>query len=139
MWEQAFVKELDRLAQGVQDIRGADIIQFIHATEVPCDIQVTYDRLVFYIRPHKADKYRVRLTVADTISTTPGPRGNQQSWWHLEKVVVRRRARLTINQKNETNASILNSRYRLTYSKPSISNSRHRLTKTIKKRNIFEL
>jgi hypothetical protein len=47
------------------------------------------------------------------------------------KLVVRRRARLTINQNNETNTSISNSRYRLTYSKPSISNRLHRSTKTI--------
>jgi hypothetical protein len=51
------------------------------------------------------------------------------------KSVVRRRARLTINQNNEMNASISNSRYRLTYSNPSILNSRHRSTKTFLKKN----
>jgi hypothetical protein len=45
--------------------------------------------------------------------------------------VVRRRARLTINQDNETNASISSSRYRLTYFNPNISNSRNSSTKTI--------
>jgi hypothetical protein len=48
---------------------------------------------------------------------------------------VRRRARLTINQNNETNTSISNSWYCSTYSKPSISNSQHRSTKMIKKIN----
>jgi hypothetical protein len=47
--------------------------------------------------------------------------------------VVRRLARLTINQDNETNASISNSRYRSTYFNPNISNNRHSSTKTIKK------
>jgi hypothetical protein len=53
------------------------------------------------------------------------------------KSVVQRRARLTINQNNETNAGISSSRYRSTYSKLSISSNRHRSTKTIKKK-LFE-
>jgi hypothetical protein len=56
----------------------------------------------------------------------PGPRGNRQSWHIWTKSVVRRRARLTINQNNDTNGSISNSGYRSTFSKSSISNSRHR-------------
>jgi hypothetical protein len=54
------------------------------------------------------------------------------------KSVARRRARLTINQNNETNVSTLNSRHRSTYSKPSNLNNRHRSTKTIKKNKMFE-
>jgi hypothetical protein len=44
--------------------------------------------------------------------------GSLEGIW--TKSVVRRRARLTLNQSNETNASISNTRYHSTYSKPSI-------------------
>jgi hypothetical protein len=52
--------------------------------------------------------------------------------------VVRRRARLPINQGNETNGSISGSRYRSTYFNPNISNNRHNSTKTIKKNKLCE-
>jgi hypothetical protein len=41
----------------------------------------------------------------------------------LTKLAIRRRARLTINQDNETNASISNSRNSLKYFSPNISNN----------------
>jgi hypothetical protein len=62
-WIQAFIKELDQLAQGKCGVKGTNTIFFIHKSKVPKGRKVTYGRIVVDYRPHKADPNRARLTV----------------------------------------------------------------------------
>ena len=55
--------ELGRLAQGIREVNGNDVIDFIPFKEVPKDRIVTYANMVCDIRPLKTEKFRVRLTV----------------------------------------------------------------------------
>ena len=63
IWGTALSNELGRLAQGVRDIEGNNVLDFIPYKEVPQDRIVTYSNMVCDIRPLKAEKFRVRLTV----------------------------------------------------------------------------
>jgi hypothetical protein len=72
IWERAFGNELGRLAKGVRDIKGTDTILFIHTSEIPKEITITYRRLVCDILPQKAEQHRVRLTVGGDRINYPG-------------------------------------------------------------------
>ena len=63
VWEIAVSNELGRLAQGINNIKGNDVIDFIYKHEVPKNKIVTYARMVCDYRPLKDEKYRLRLTV----------------------------------------------------------------------------
>ena len=63
IWKTALSNELGRLSQGIRDIEGNDVIDFIKYDEVPKNRIVTYANMVCDIRPLKTEKFRVRLTV----------------------------------------------------------------------------
>ena len=63
IWDLAVTKELGRLAQGIFDVIGNDVIDFISKSEVPPNKTVTYANMVCDYRPLKNEKFRVRLTV----------------------------------------------------------------------------
>ena len=63
-WTDAVSNGLDRLAQGINNVKGNDVLGFILKSKVPSDRIVTYDNIVCDYRPHKQEKHRVRLTVS---------------------------------------------------------------------------
>ncbi len=63
IWQQATSNELGRLAQGVKNTKGNDVIDFIYKSDVPIHKKVTYANMVCDFRPLKSEPYRVRLTV----------------------------------------------------------------------------
>ena len=63
IWQMALSNELGRLSQGVRDIKGNDVMDFIPFSHVPKGRIVTYANMVCDIRPLKTEKFRVRLTV----------------------------------------------------------------------------
>ena len=69
-------RELGRLAQGFDEIKGINTIKIITLDEirnVPVDRKVTYARIVVDYRPHKPkEPNRVRLTVGGNLIEYPG-------------------------------------------------------------------
>ena len=63
IWSLAVTKELGRLAQGIFDVVGNDVIDFIHKSEVPLNKTITYANMVCDYKPFKNEKFRVCLTV----------------------------------------------------------------------------
>ena len=63
IWSVALSNESGRLAQGIRDIKGNNVLDFISHSEVPADWIATYANMVCDIRPLKTEKFRVRLTV----------------------------------------------------------------------------
>ena len=63
IWSVALSNELGRLSQGIRDVAGNDVMDFIPYSEVPQDRIVTYANMVCDIRPLKSEMFRVRLTV----------------------------------------------------------------------------
>eukprot|EP00957_Ditylum_brightwellii_P036317 2750528-Ditylum_brightwellii.AAC.1 len=63
VWEEAFTKELDQLAQGKCGYTPTNTISFIHKADMPVGRRATYGQIVCNYRPQKADPNRVRLTV----------------------------------------------------------------------------
>eukprot|EP00804_Cyclotella_cryptica_P006250 CCRYP_010108-RA/>CCRYP_010108-RA protein AED:0.40 eAED:0.40 QI:0/-1/0/1/-1/1/1/0/258 len=77
-WQNAYGKELGRLAQGLPGIvKGTDTIAFIQQSHGPQDRwkDVTYGRIVANFRPEKEDPYRIRLTVGGNRINYPGDCG----------------------------------------------------------------
>eukprot|EP00804_Cyclotella_cryptica_P023928 CCRYP_010044-RA/>CCRYP_010044-RA protein AED:0.06 eAED:0.07 QI:0/0/0/1/1/1/3/0/1072 len=77
-WQNAYGKELGRLAQGLPGIvKGTDTIAFIQRSHVPQDRwkDVTYGRIVANFCPEKEDPYRIRLTVGGNRINYPGDCG----------------------------------------------------------------
>ena len=66
-WERSLSNELGRLTQGIGNIQGNDAMDFIKHTMVPKHKKVAYANMVCDIRPTKAEKYRVRLTIGGDI------------------------------------------------------------------------
>ena len=62
-WQQATSNELGRLAQGVCNTKGNDVIDFIYKSDVPAHKKVTYANMVCDFRPLKSEPHRVSLTV----------------------------------------------------------------------------
>ena len=52
-WRQSLSNELGRLSQGIGEITGKDVIEFIHRHEVPHDKKVTYANMVCDLKPLK--------------------------------------------------------------------------------------
>ena len=71
-WLKAGTKEFGQLAQGIDDIKGTDTIQFIRKSDIPRGRTYTYGRFVVDYRPQKADPYRLRLTVGGNLIKYPG-------------------------------------------------------------------
>ena len=63
IWKTALSNELGRLSQGIRDIEGNDVIDFVTFDEVLKNRIVTYANMVCDIRPLKTEKFRVRLTM----------------------------------------------------------------------------
>eukprot|EP00978_Attheya_sp_CCMP212_P041838 scaffold245240_cov79-Attheya_sp.AAC.1 len=65
IWTKAMANEFGRLAQGVgtRMPNGSETIHFITPNQIPKGKFATYARIVCDIRPQKAEKHRVRLTV----------------------------------------------------------------------------
>ena len=61
--EIALSNELGRLTQGVQNVEGNNIIDFISFLEVPKDYIGTYASMACDIRPLKTVMFRVKLIV----------------------------------------------------------------------------
>eukprot|EP00804_Cyclotella_cryptica_P021022 CCRYP_019788-RA/>CCRYP_019788-RA protein AED:0.27 eAED:0.27 QI:0/0/0/1/1/1/2/0/512 len=77
-WQNAYGKELGRLAQGLPGIvKGTDTIAFIQRSHGPQDRwkDVTYGRIVAIFRPEKEDPCRIRLTVGGNRINYPGDCG----------------------------------------------------------------
>eukprot|EP00957_Ditylum_brightwellii_P088585 6747557-Ditylum_brightwellii.AAC.1 len=63
VWEKAFTKELNQLAQGQRGYKVTNTISFIHKNAMPEGRKVTYRHIVCNYRPQKEDPNCVRLTV----------------------------------------------------------------------------
>ena len=63
IWERATSNEIGRLSQGINNILGNDVLDFILKEQVPKNKIVTYARMVCDHRPFKNEPFRVRLTV----------------------------------------------------------------------------
>ena len=68
IWMKSFTNELGRLAQGICDVPGTDIIDSIPHADVTVGTTVTYGRIVCTYRPQKIEKHRTRLTVGGNLS-----------------------------------------------------------------------
>lgn len=62
-WQPSVSNELGRMVQGVRDVKGNDVMDFIPKSEVPSNKKVTYDKLVCDYRPLKSDPWRTRLII----------------------------------------------------------------------------
>jgi hypothetical protein len=72
-WIKAMANEFGRLAQGVgtRMPTGSGTIHFITPDRIPKGKFATYARIVCDIRPQKAEKHRVRLTVGGNLINYP--------------------------------------------------------------------
>ena len=73
-WLQGCSNEMGRLAQGVRShmLTGTNTIHFIHSFDKPTDRKATYLKIVAELKPHKAEKHRVRFTVGGNRIDYPG-------------------------------------------------------------------
>ena len=62
-WKVSVSNEIGRMAQGIRNVKGNDVLVFIPCHEVPVNKKVTYGNMICDFRPLKLEKYRVRLTV----------------------------------------------------------------------------
>ena len=53
-------------------LTGLNTIHFIHPSVKPVDRQATYCKIVPTLKPHKAEKHRIRLTVDGNRIDSPG-------------------------------------------------------------------
>ena len=72
IWEQSYINDLGRLAQGIDNIAGTNTIFFIPHYDVPKGKKVTYGKKEISIRPNKAETHSVRLTVGGDKLTFDG-------------------------------------------------------------------
>ena len=63
IWQKALTNELGRLAQGINNVNGNDVVDFISYKDVPKNKIVSYANMACDIRPLKTEKYCVRMTV----------------------------------------------------------------------------
>ena len=52
-WSDSLSNELGRLAQGIHNVKGNDVVDFIRKSDVPVDRIVTYANMICAYRPHK--------------------------------------------------------------------------------------
>ena len=57
IWKNALSNELGRIAQGIGNINGNDVIDYINKCDVPNGRIVTYAHFICDHRPLKSDKY----------------------------------------------------------------------------------
>ena len=62
-WKKSLSHELGRIVQGIDNIDGNNVVDYINKCEIPKDRIVTYANVIWYYRPNKSEPYRVRLTV----------------------------------------------------------------------------
>ena len=62
-WRESVSNEIGRMAQGIRNVKGNNVLVFIPRHEVPANKKVTYGNMICDFRPLKLEKYRVRLTV----------------------------------------------------------------------------
>ena len=76
VWTEAMCRELDRLAQGSDNVEGTDTEEFLtldNIRNISADRKVTYARIVVNYRPHKPNEpNRMRLTVGGNFIEYPG-------------------------------------------------------------------
>jgi hypothetical protein len=89
-WIQAAANEMGRLSQGVQPHMptGTNTIHFIPHTEKPHDRKATYLKIVAAIKPHKAEKYRIRFTVGGDRIEYSGPTSTPTAALPAIKILV---------------------------------------------------
>jgi hypothetical protein len=63
LWKRGFGNEAGRLFQGTHDIPGTDTCFFVELTNIPKIRKIMYGKIVCDYKPHKKEKYRVRLAV----------------------------------------------------------------------------
>jgi len=61
-WTKLGINEFARLAQGLGDTAGMDVVTFIQRNQVPGDKKVTYTRYVVDYQPEKDEPWRLRIT-----------------------------------------------------------------------------
>ena len=74
VWTRSLANDLGILAQGVVTRMPTDIntFFFVRRCDIPAGRNVTYDRLVSSIQPHKTETNRVRVTVGGEKMDFPG-------------------------------------------------------------------
>ena len=73
-WEESMCKELGRLAQGYNDTKGTNMVNFMtheQIRNIPKDRTVTYAIIVIDYRPQKKDPNRVRITAGGNLIDYP--------------------------------------------------------------------
>ena len=64
VWKTSLANELGRVMQGVGGrIIGTDTMEFVQQNTIPRNKKVTYANFVCDLRPLKAEKHRVRMTI----------------------------------------------------------------------------
>ena len=63
VWKTSLSNKLGQIAQGIGDISGNDVVDYIKKSDVPADRIVKYANFICDFRPLKSDPHRVRLTV----------------------------------------------------------------------------
>ena len=66
-WNNSLSNEIGRLAQGIRNVKGNDVVDFVPISEVPKDKKVAYANMVCNHRPLKTEEYRVRLTLGGNV------------------------------------------------------------------------
>ena len=61
-WNKSGINEFARLAQGLRDTEGMDVVSFIQWNQVPGEKKVTYARYVVDYRPEKDEPWRLCIT-----------------------------------------------------------------------------
>ena len=51
------------MSQGIRNVKGNDVILFIHRDEILHNTRISYGNMICDLRPLKMEEYRVRLTV----------------------------------------------------------------------------
>ena len=52
-WKASLSNEIGRLAQGIRNVKGNDVVDFVSISEVPRNKKVAYANMVYYHRPLK--------------------------------------------------------------------------------------
>jgi hypothetical protein len=53
LWKRSFGNEVDRLFQGIHDIKGTNVCFFIELKNIPKGRKITYGKIVCDYKPHK--------------------------------------------------------------------------------------
>ena len=89
VWAKSLSNEWGRLAQGnMHGVTPTDTIDFIMKHEVPRGKKVTYATFVLAFRPHKLEKYRVRITVGGDRLEYAGDAGSPATNMLETKILV---------------------------------------------------